>query len=155
MYNVRIDVSADLSGLDTDELIARFGLEDHGRVQQAIDKAVIDWAMAYWAFDTGTLARSAYTASDIGSGEIIYPGPYAHYQYYGEVYGPNIPIFDDNSGVPTGFWSPPGQPKHPTGRQLQYNTDVSPLAGAFPIDRMKADHLKDLIEEARRVAGIE
>lgn len=72
--------------------------------------------------------------------------------YYGEVYGPNIPIFDDDTGVPTGFWSPPGQRKHPTGRQLQYKTDRNPLAGAFPIERMKADHMKDIVEEAKRVA---
>ena len=135
------------------EMLALAGFDEHGRVQQAIDKAVIDYTMAYWAFDTGTLARSAYTATDIGSGEVVYPGPYAHYMYYGEVYGPNIPVFEDDSGIPTRWFSPPGQPKHPTGRQIQYKSDKNPLAGSFPFERMKADHLQDIIEEARKVAG--
>ena len=146
-----VDFTINFEGLSGD-FIRRFGLEDHGRVQMAIDKAVIDYSMAYWAFDTGTLARSAYTASDIGSGKVIYPGPYAHYQFYGEVYGPNIPIFEDDSGVPTGWFSPPGKKKHPTGRKLQYKTDRNPLAGAFPVERMKADHIHDIEEEALRVA---
>ena len=146
-FNARFDVD-----LSSDALLKRFGLEDHGPVQIAIDKSIIDYMMAYWAFDTGTLARSAYTASDIGSGTIIYPGPYAHYMAMGEVYGPNIPVFEDNSGEPTGFFSPPGQQKHPTGRQIQYKTDKNPLAGAFPFERMVADHRNDILEEARNVA---
>ena len=138
--------------LDERRMLERFGLEDHGLVQQAIDKAVIDFCLPYWAWDSGVLAKSAYGASDIGSGIITYPGPYAHYQYMGEVYGPNIPVFEDNTGIPTTFWSPPGQTKHPTGAELNYKTDVNPLAGAFPFERMKADHLSDIVEEAQRVA---
>lgn len=148
-----IEFAAKLTGLySVSKIIERCGLEDHGPVQEAIDKAVIDYSLPYWAWDTGTLARSAYTATDIGSGEVVYPGPYAHYMYYGEVYGPNIPVFEDDSGVPTRFYSPPGQPKYPTGRAIQYKTDRNPMAGSFPIERMKADHMKDIIEEAKRVA---
>lgn len=44
--------------------------------------------------------------------------PYAHYQYEGEVYGPNLPIIA--RGDPTnriwGWYS--RKPKHPTGREL-------------------------------------
>lgn len=123
-------------------------------MQQAIDKAVIDYSLPYVPWETGTLAKSVYGATRIGSGEVVYPGPYAHYQYYGEVYGPNIPVFEDNSGIPTRYFSPPGQKKHPTGRKLKYATDVNPLAGSFWIRRMKADHLNDIIREAKNVAGI-
>lgn len=133
-----------------DELLRACGLEDHGPVQMAIDKAVIDYSLPYWAWDSGNLARSAYIASDIGSGEILYPGPYAHYQYYGEVYGPNFPDIDPNTGEVMGWKSP--RKKYPTGRKLNYKKDVNPLAGAFPFDRMKADHLNDILEEARNVA---
>ena len=45
---------------------------------------------------------------------IRYPGPYAHYQYMGEVYGPNIPIIQNGQVV--GWRSI--APKHPTGRKL-------------------------------------
>ena len=135
-----------------DALMRKHHLEKGGLVQQTIDKAVIDWNKPYVPMKTGTLANSAYGATEIGSGKVVYPGPYAHYQYYGEVYGPNIPVFDDNSGTPTRFYSPPDQKKHPTGRPLQYSTDVNPLAGSHWFERMKADHLQDIIREAQDVA---
>ena len=56
--------------------------------------------------------------------DITYNSPYAHYQYMGELYGPNIPIFDGEELM--GFWSPPH--KNPTGRKLKYNTFRHPLA---------------------------
>lgn len=139
---------------DTDGLLRKANLEKGGLVQQVIDKAVIDYSLPYCPFDTGTLANSPYSASVIGSGLVTYPGPYARYLYYGEVYGPNIPVFEDDSGVPTRFFSPPGQKKHPTGRELQFKTDQNPLAGSFWVERMKADHLKDIVQEARNAAGI-
>ena len=47
-----------------------------------------------------------------------------HYLYMGEIYGPNIPIYD--GGELMGFWSPPH--KTPTGRKLKYSTFRHPLA---------------------------
>ena len=138
---------------DTEALLSRFNLESGGLVQQAIDKAVIDWDLQYVPWETGTLAKSPYSVTAIGTGEVIYPGPYAHYQYYGEVYGPNIPIFDDDSGEPTGWFSPPGREKVPTGRELRYATDVNPLAGSYWFERMKADHLDDIVKEAKAHVG--
>lgn len=141
-----------LRGLTPQDIVKRFGLEKGGRVQMAIDKAVIDWCQQYTPWDTGTLSKSAYGATIIGSGVVRYPGPYAHYQYYGEVYGPNIPIFEDESGVPTRFVSPKGKKKSPTGKNLQYQKTVNALAGPFWFERMKADHKKDIIQEAENVA---
>lgn len=139
--------------LDTASMLAQFNLEAGGLVQQAIDKAVIDWDLQYVPWETGTLAKSPYSVTEIGSGEVVYPGPYARYQYYGEVYGPNIPIFEDDTGEPTGWFSPPGQKKHPTGRPLQYSVDVNPLAGSYWFERMKADHLDDIVKEAKANVG--
>lgn len=139
---------------DPDGLLASRNLETGGLVQQTIDKSVIDWNLQYVPWETGTLGRSAYSATQIGSGEVVYPGPYARYLYYGEIYGPNIPVFEDDSGEPTGFYSPRGQKKYPTGRPLQYSTDVNPLAGSFWFERMKADHAQDILQEAKNVAGI-
>ena len=140
---------------DTAALLRRFNLEKGGKVQQVIDAKVIEFNEDYAPWDSGTLAKSAYGATQIGSGKVIYPGPYAHYMYYGEVYGPNIPVFGDDSGVPTRFFSPPGRKKHPTGRALKYKTDVNPLAGSFWFERMKADRMQDIIQEAKNAAGIE
>ena len=141
----KVDVNVDVH-----DLLAQFGLEEGGIVQQVIDKSVIDYCMPYVPHDTGTLETSPYAVTVIGSGEVVYPGPYAHYMYYGEVYGPNIPVFIDDSGEPAYFFSPPGEKKHPTGKPLQYSTDYNPLAGPFWLERMKADHLQDIIEEARK-----
>lgn len=137
----------------TADMLRKFNLEKGGIVQQVIDKSVIDYSLAYAPWESGVLAKSAYGATQIGSGRVIYPGPYARYQYYGEIYGPNIPVFEDDSGVPTRFFSPPGQKKHPTGRPLNHATDVNLLAGPFWFERMKADRLQDIIEEARNAAG--
>ena len=132
------------------DLLKRRSVEDTARMQLAIDNAVVRYLHDYWAFDTGLLAESV---EGQGTGLLTYFQPYAHYQWMGEVYGPNIPVFEDDSGIPTRFFSPPGQPKHPTGRDIQYKTDKNPLAGAFPLERMKADHMDDILEEARRVAA--
>ena len=139
---------------DTAKMLKKFNLEKGGLVQQTIDKTVIDYDLAYAPWETGSLAKSAYGATQIGSGRVVYPGPYAHYQYYGEIYGPNIPVFEDDTGVPTRFFSPPGQKKHPTGRSLNHATDVNPLAGPFWFERMKADRMQDIVQEAKNVAGI-
>ena len=139
--------------LDTEDLLAKFNLESGGLVQKTIDKSVIDYNLRYVPWETGTLGKSPYSVTDIGSGEVVYPGPYAHYLYYGEIYGPNIPIFEDGSGEPTGWFSPKGQAKHPTGRPLEYSTDVNPLAGSYWFERMKADHLDDILKEAKAVVG--
>ena len=149
--NVRIHATCDF-GSDRD-LLKRLNLESGGLVQQVIDNAVIRYAMDYVPFDTGTLARSPYTMTVIGSGTVTYPGPYAHYMYYGEVYGPNIPVFDDDSDVPTRYFSPPGQQKYPTGRPLTYAKDKNALAGSFWIPRMWADYKDDIIREAKAVVG--
>lgn len=135
------------------DFLRRHNLEKGGLVQQTIDKSVIDWNLQYAPWRTGLLAKSAYSATTIGSGKVIYPGPYARYLYYGEIYGPNIPVFEDDSGIPTRFYSPPGQKKHPTGRPLQFNTDTNPLAGSHWFERMKADHKDDILKEAKAVAG--
>ncbi len=139
---------------DTAEMLKKFNLEKGGLVQQVLDKTVIDYMLEYTPWETGALAKDPYAHTQIGSGRIVYRSPYARYLYYGEVYGPNIPVFEDNSGTPTRWFSPPGQKKHPTGRALQYSTDANPLAGSFWFERMKADRLPEIIEEVKDVAGI-
>lgn len=121
-----------------------------GPVQKLVDRLVVDYSIPYVPFDTGTLSRSPYAVTQFGSGQVVYPGPYAHYQYMGEVYGPNIPIFDSESGELVRFISPKGQRKHPTGKKLTYDTSLNPLAGPFWIDRMKADRMKDIVKAVEK-----
>ena len=134
-------------------LLEKCNLQSGGKVQQVIDKLIMDYDRDYCPWDTGSLAASPYAATVIGSGLVTYPGPYAHYQYYGEVYGPNIWNEDQHiKNAPSPYFSPAKQKKYPTGRELQYDTSVNALAGPFWLERMKADHIDDIVEEARKVA---
>lgn len=141
MLKCKINFSA-----DEQERLSRLGLQKSGPAQKLLDKLVVDWNQQYVPFETGTLARSPYAATAFGSGYVVYPGPYAHYLYYGEVYGPNIPIIDSDSGL-IHWISPKGKKKHPTGKQLQYSTEMNALAGSHWFERMKADHLNDIVKE--------
>ena len=51
-------------------------------VQVFIDSEVARLCTPYVPWDTGTLAKSPLTATDFGSGEVVYNTPYAKAQYY-------------------------------------------------------------------------
>lgn len=78
----------------------------------------------YVPADNLVLAQNIDITADEESGYVTYNSPYAHYQYMGEVYGPNYPIMD--GGEIMGFYSPPH--KTPTGGSLKYSTFRHPLA---------------------------
>jgi hypothetical protein len=143
---ITFDLRLDESMFDPDMLIKRFNLQKMGRVQQAVDRCVIDYSVPY--VPGSDLAQSPYEATVIGSGDVVYPRPYARYLYYGEVYGPNIPIHAKGSDDPVGYFSPPGQSKHPTGKQMEYSSGGT-LAGSYWIERMKADRINDILAAAQ------
>ena len=78
----------------------------------------------YVPADNLVLAQDVDITADQDAGYVTYNSPYAHYQYMGEVYGPNIQIFDGEELM--GFWSPPH--KAPTGKKLKHNTFIHSLA---------------------------
>ena len=141
------DAELDLSGLDA--VLASRGLGPGGAVQKFVDSEVIRYCDPKVPFRTGTLKNSALTASSIGLGLIVYAAPYAHYLYAGEVYGPNIPVF--SGGQLTGFISPPGKAKHPTGRALSYTG--APERGDHWFERAMAEHGADIVRGAALLAG--
>ena len=75
----------------------------------------------YVPFESGALRDSV----TIEPKTITHNAPYAHYQYTGDVYGPNYPI--TQNGVRVGYYSPPNRPKSRTGERLKYK---NPLASA-------------------------
>lgn len=131
------------------ELLAERGLEPFGKVQSFVDSECIRRMAPYTPFVTGMLEHSATLSTVIGSGMIRQNTPYARYLYYGEVYGPNIPRYENGELV--GFYSPPH--KEPTGRQIKYSKAAHPLAGKLWFERMKADHAAKILAEANRIAG--
>lgn len=145
--NGPFDAALDARGLR--EALAARGLAPGGRVQRFVDQEVIRACDDKVPFATGTLKNSALLASDIGGGQIVYDTPYAHYLYMGEVYGPNIPLYE--AGEVAGFFSPPGRAKQPTGRKLTYAG--APQRGAFWFARAMAEHQEAIVAGAAALAG--
>lgn len=135
---------------DPERILAKRNVLLGGKVQKFIDAEIIRQCEPYVPFDEGILNASASMETDIGSGLVVYDTPYAHYQYYGVVYGPNIPMM---IGGELTFRSPSGATKVPTGQKLTYNKEKHPLAGSFWFERMVADHKDDILKGARKVAG--
>lgn len=121
------------------------------KAQAFIDSECIRLMGPYTPRRSEMLEESVKLGTVIGSGELRYLSPYARYPYYGEVYGPNIPIYE--GGQLVGFFSPKGQKKHPTGREMTYDTSRHPKAGKLWFERMKADHKDEICEGAAKIAG--
>ena len=120
-----------------------------GKAQAFIDRECLNKMKPYTPFRTGIMEKSATLGTVIGSGKIVYNSPYARYQYYGVVYGPNIPIFEN--GVLVGFRSP--KKKHPTDRLLQYSKAKHPQAQRLWFEVMKAKHGPEILRGAQAIIG--
>ena len=95
----------------------------------------------YVPSQTNHLAQTTRITSEC----VTYVGPYAHYQYMGEVYGPNFPIRENGQIV--AWRSKKRQKKHPTGRQLHYSQQMHPLAQDHWDQAAMAVHKQDLADE--------
>ena len=136
--SARLDVN-----LDPNDILQAYGLERGGRVQRTIDQKVIDYCTPYVpASPRRTLKFSAQMTTDVGSGEVIWNTPYARYQYFGFV------MTDEAGRTCVG----PGEKKPViTDRPLDYDQAQNDMAGSHWFERMKADRLNDILDEARRV----
>ena len=114
------------------KILASRGLGGDKAAQKYLASEVKRLCEPYVPFQQGTLARSAVIAAD-GS-QLVYPGPYAHYQYEGKVYGPNY----TNGEI---FWSGKA-PKKPTGEKLTYSG--GPMRGPQWDKRMLADKSREI-----------
>ena len=133
---------------DEQQLLEQFGLNKGGFVQSVINDAVIRECLPYVPASPGrTLEFSAI--SDVDNGLVIWDTPYAHYQYMGIVYGPNFLVDVNGDGI-LEWRSYKDRKKHPTDRELTYHTSQNPMAGSHWFERMKADHLNDILEEAQK-----
>lgn len=80
---------------------------------------------------------------------VHYVQPYAHYQYTGEVYGPNIPFKDEDGFI---YWrSPKDKKKYPTGRQLQYNKEGHEKASKEWDKAMMADKGEQFLQSVKNI----
>ena len=136
---------ADFNFGDAQDLLKRRNLEQGGKVQQTIDRTVIRYCIPYVPMQDGVLMQSAYTATRIGSGKVVWSTPYARFHYYGKV------MTTEDGRV----WARAGEKKPVvTNRDLNHDKTKHPLAGPFWFERMKADRINDIVKEAKSVAGI-
>lgn len=102
----------------------------HGHMDRAQSEKLFTYAASEWhrlyrqyvPFREGVLYNQVNIIGEKGEGVIEHTAPYAHYIYEGIVYGPNVPI--TQGGVIVGYFSPEA-PKHPTGKQMTFNTMFS------------------------------
>ena len=85
--------------------------------------------------------KSAYTIAPDGS-SITYRGPYAHFQYVGEV------MVGTRSGSP---WAKSGETKVGAGRALSYNG--APMRGRDWDKRMMADRGDEVVKAVASYVG--
>lgn len=65
------------------KIIKNCGLNEGGKVQKYIDQFVLEQSEPYMPHKTGNLVTSGTNATKIGSGQVIWNSPYAHYMYEG------------------------------------------------------------------------
>lgn len=124
---------------------ARLGIEPNGRIQKFFTATCAKHMDKYVPYDEGNLADYR-----IDGNLIIYEQLYAHYMYEGKVMGPNIPIKED--GIITGWFSPKGQAKHYTGKDIDYSKSKArghKFAGPHWDSRMWTAEKDEIIKEVQ------
>ena len=138
-----ISVYVDMSNLNLDKKIEHICHEEKSKL--AVHNRLAEMCDPYVPMDSGTLAQTTRITSD----GVTYSSPYAHYQYEGQVYGPNIPIIQD--GIVVGWFSPPRKKKHPTGAEINYSKEVHPLATSHWDKAMLRDNKDKFEAEIKRI----
>ena len=91
---------------------------------------------------TPALTGSMSQRTRVIGNEIIYPGPYARYLYYGKV------MVDPNTGS---AFAPKGQHKVLTDKNLVFNTSVHGQAQSHWFEASKAENLEKWARVAAKV----
>lgn len=122
-----------------------FQLKWQGKIDNAqkfVDSECIRLMDKYTPMLSGMLVKSATLGTKIGEGKIHQIAPYAKYQYYGKL------MVSSKTG---NSWSK-GEKKVLTDRNLKYTKAIHPLAGPFWFERMKSDHLNQILKDAQKYA---
>ena len=136
---MKVTVKVDV---DTAKIMRARGLGGDNRAQIELANLVKSKADKYVPMRQGFLKNQTVIASD-GSA-LTYTQPYAHYQYYGEVMGPN---WQDKGGK----WHSGKAPKQYTGRELTYHG--APMRGKQWIPRMLADKSDEIASDLKNAIG--
>lgn len=108
--------------IDAERILKKYGLGQSKEAQKALAEDVERLCQPYVPMSAGSGAHMV-NAARVTDESIIYPGPYAHYQYVGEVMAGRAP-------------------KHYTGQPIDYHG--APMRGKQWDKRMMADKGKEV-----------
>lgn len=122
------------SNLNVKAVLKRKGLGPDNGAQKYLAARVRLRCDSYVPKQSGTLKNTAQISEDGSS--LTYSQPYAHYQYKGLVYGPNV--------LTKNGWRSMASKggKRPTGSKLRHRE--APMRGPYWDKRMMADHRVDI-----------
>lgn len=137
---MKLDVKTDI---DPAVILRERGLGDSREAQVFLAQMVANLSDPYVPMSPGSVhMKDEHTIAPNGS-SITYHGPYAHYQYMGEL------MVGTTSGS---AWAKNGEPKRGTGKPLHYHG--APMRGKAWDKRMLADRGDEIVEAfARKVGG--
>jgi hypothetical protein len=136
--SLKFTVEVDIDKL---EQIVLADFEPGGVAQYTWSKIVFDGSVPYMPMITGNFIDRSLMESEpvMDQGELIYPGPFAHYLWEGVLYvDPEYgkgAFFSEEYG----FWSRPGVTKVPTNKPLEFTQESNPDAGPRWTERAAAD----------------
>lgn len=112
--------------------------------QRKLNEQVLADSNFYIPKQNSKLLESGKFPKGLYGNEIVWDAPYAHYQYYGEIYeDPELHaggIYNEETGE---WFSRRGITKVPSGRKLNYNTTVNPNASDRWFEVAKKNHIRN------------
>lgn len=121
--------------LDTANIIKNLGLDESGRVQKAIDSAIISNLRQLMPVEEGIMQSATYEKEP---GLIHINVPYAHYQNEGILY-----LASNGSS-----WAKRGEKKYNSGKPLNYHG--GPDRGAHFVERTLNEKYNEILEAGRK-----
>jgi|GEM_PF-96123 len=129
-----------------DSLLEEVGLTDNGSIQTFHTANVLRRIQRYMPFVSGSLIKLTILQTDINEPVIITRAPQAHYLWNGKVW---VDPITKAAGFLTedGWKSRRGVSKIPTERNLVFNQEKNPQAGAQWAERLKAYEMPVMTRE--------
>jgi hypothetical protein len=124
------------STIDTEAILASRGLGKSHEASKKLASIVKTYCDPYVPFDTGIMKNTACIVDDGSGVYLVNNQPYAHYQYKGEVMGPNV-----LTKLGWRSMAKKGGKKY-TGRPIDYHD--APMRGKEWDKRMMADRGEDV-----------
>lgn len=122
-FEIRIDGSRNIKAIE--------------KAQSILDNMVLQDCNALLPFNTGALQGSGINGTVIGSGEVTWAMPYAHYVYQG----------DAMVGVESkSAWAKRGEPKEYNGKKLEFKQGEAEW-----FETAKQQHGNDWIQKVKEV----